>query len=148
MLVSDFIYQIGEYPKLREKSKEVSLEKISEKVAQEKFIYLKKCLVNYRELTGYGRGITAVQVGIPECFSVIFFNNELLLVVNPRITKVSKKRYLYPEMCMSANPIIAPTIRPAWIEFTYYNEKGKEKFWNMKDYTQIGKMMNRVFQHY
>jgi peptide deformylase len=147
VLVSDFIYQIGEYPELREKSKEVSLEKISEKVVQEKFAYLKKCLVNYRELTGYGRGITAVQVGIPECFSVIFFNNELLLVVNPRIIKTSKKRYLYPEMCMSANPIIAPTIRPAWIEFTYYDEKGKEKVWNMKDDTEIGKMMNRVFQH-
>lgn|ERR1700722_14049180 len=146
-LVSDFIYQIGEYPELRERSKEVSLEKISEKVTQKKFAYLKKCLRNYRKLTGYGRGITAVQVGIPERFSVIFYNNDLLLIVNPLITKISKNKYLYPEMCMSANPIIAPTIRPAWIEFTYYDEKGEKKFWDTKDDTEIGKMMNRVFQH-
>ncbi len=146
-VVSDFIYQIGEYPELRQKSKEVFLKKINEKVVQKKFVYLKKCLLNYRKLTGYGRGITAVQVGIPERYSVIFYNDELLLIVNPHITKISKKKYLYPEMCMSANPIIAPTVRPAWIEFTYYDEKGEKKFWNTKDDTEIGKMMNRVFQH-
>lgn len=50
-------------------------------------------------------------------------------------------------MCMSANPVIVPATRPSWIEFEYYDEKGEKKFWDTKDDTDVGKMMNRVFQH-
>lgn len=48
---------------------------------------------------------------------------------------------------MSASPIIAPTIRPSWIEFDYYDERGKLNHWRMKASTKYGKMMNRVFEH-
>lgn len=146
-LVADFIYQLGEYPMLREPSKEVSVEEITSKAMQKKFTYLKKCLTKYQKKTGYGRGIAAVQVGIPERFAVIYFEEKSLLMVNPKISRKSDKKYLYPEICMSSNPIIAPVIRPAWIEFSYIDEDGKEQFWNMKDDTEAGKIMNRVFQH-
>ncbi len=43
---------------------------------------------------------------------------------------------------MSANPIIAKVIRPEFIEFEYYDEKGAKQFWNDKD-----RLLNRVFQH-
>lgn len=145
--VSDIIYQIGEYPQLRQPSKEVPVDQINSPEIQKKFKFLKSTLRKYRKITGHGRGITAIQVGIPERFSVIFKEDELLLIVNPQITKISKKKYLYPEMCMSAVPIIAPTVRPAWIEFAYFDEKGRKQYWNKKDDTDKGKMMNRVFQH-
>lgn len=141
-LVCDFIYQIGEYPELRESSKEVPISKITSLEMQVKFKYLKKCLLKYRKLTGMGRGITAVQVGIPERFSVVYTPEELILIVNPKVTKISKEKLIYPEVCMSANPIIAPTIRPSWIEFDYYDEKGNFKHWDNKD-----KLLNRVLQH-
>ncbi len=146
-LVADFIYQIGEYEKLREVSKEISVNKITSKEYQKKFKYIKTCLLKYRKLTGTGRGITGVQLGIPERFSVIYTREELKIIVNPIVTKVSNKQFIYPEMCMSANPIIAPTIRPAWIEFTYYDEKGEKQMWITKDNTDQGKILNRVFQH-
>lgn len=50
-------------------------------------------------------------------------------------------------MCMSANPVIVPTIRPTWIEFEYFDEKGKLQKWITKDKTKLGKILNRVFQH-
>lgn len=146
-IVSSFIYQIGEYPELRKNSKPVSIGKITTPEYKKKFLNLKRTLLKYRDITGFGRGITAVQIGIPERYSVIYTPEELLIIINPKITKKSFKLLTYPEMCMSANPIIAPTIRPSWIEFDYYDEKGKLQQWSTKDYTDQGRMMNRVFQH-
>ncbi|MBI2011380.1 peptide deformylase [Candidatus Daviesbacteria bacterium] len=146
-LVADFIYQIGEYKDLRKRSIDVPLNKINTKEYQAKFRYLKKCLIKYRKLTRVGRGITAVQVGIPEKFSVIYTPEKYQIIINPKITKVSKKKYLYKEMCMSTHPIVAPTVRPSWIEFEYFDEKGNKNYWNTKDNTKLGKILNRVFQH-
>jgi peptide deformylase len=146
-LVTGFIYQTGEYPQLRKPSQEVSLKRITTDETQRKFAYLKSCLKKYRQLTGYGRGIAAVQVGIPERFACIYFDNRFLIIINPRISGKSERKYKYPEMCMSANPVIAPVVRPAWIEFTYYDELGRLRKWNVKDTTKRGKMLNRIFQH-
>ncbi len=140
--VASFIYQIGESEDLRKPSKEIPVNKITSSEYQKKFKYIKNCLRKYRKLTGMGRGITAVQVGIPERFSVVYTKEKLILVINPKVTKISKKKLKYPEMCMSANPVIVPTIRPAWIKFDYYDEKGKLQHWDSKD-----KILNRVFQH-
>ena len=159
--ISSFIYKIGESKKLRLPSKEIPVTKITSSETKEKINYLKKCLLNYRKLTGYGRGVTAVQVGIPERFSVIYkgqtitniknkkdvTDKNIQVIINPKITKKSKHLLNYPESCMSASPVIVPTIRPSWIEFEYYDEEGNLKHWDTKDETDVGKMMNRVFMH-
>lgn len=145
--VCDFIYQIGETPLLREPSKEVDIQKIATNDQQAKFRYAKDCLLKYRTLTGYGRGISAVQVGIHERFSIVYTPENLITIVNPHILRTSTTLLMYPEMCMSANPIIAPTIRPSWIEFEYFDEKGTKHLWDTKDATDSMKVANRVFQH-
>lgn len=157
MKTGSFVYQIGETPKLREKSKEIPVKEITTKETQAKLAYLKQCLIKYRKLTGAGRGITAVQVGIPERFSVIWMpqgkptklikEKDLLVIINPIITKKASTLLRYPEICMSANPIIAPVVRPSWIEFSYYDEFGKKQYWDQKDTDRNGKMYNRVLQH-
>lgn len=145
-----FIYQLGESPILRQPSKEVTLNDVLSEDFQAKIRYLRRCMRRFRKLTGFGRGITAVQVGIPERFSVIYMSEikgELLIIINPVITKHSEKKLLYPESCMSANPAIAPVVRSAWIEFEYYDEKGMKQYWKRKADDQAGMMYNRVFQH-
>lgn len=147
---SVFIYQIGESEALRKASNPVFLPEITTEVFQKKVAYLKRCILRYRKLTGVGRGITAVQVGIPERLSVIYMpeiRGKLLIIINPKITAKSKKLLRYPEICMSANPIISPVVRPAWIEFEYYDEKGRRQYWDKKDTTKERRMYNRVFQH-
>lgn len=145
--VAELIYQVGEYEKLREVSSEVSPDKIIAPEMREKISYIKECLVQYRKRTGYGRGITAVQIGVPERFSVIYTPEKLIIIVNPKIVRKSDKKLLYPEMCMSAFPVIAPVIRPAWIEFEYLDENGQKQTWQTKDDTDSGRILNRVFQH-
>ncbi len=145
--VSEFIHQIGESEDLRKPSRQVLPEIIITSEFQEKVQYLKDCLLKYREITGYGRGISAVQVGIPERFCVTYTSEKLLVIINPIITKSSPNLLSYPEICMSANPIIVPTVRPSWVEFDYYDERGDLQHWSTKDDTDSGKIMNRVFLH-
>ncbi|RJP45898.1 MAG: hypothetical protein C4584_02675 [Armatimonadetes bacterium] len=149
-----FIYQIGESPILRERSTEIPLEKLHTEEYQAKIKYLKNCMLKYRKLTGVGRGITAVQIGIPERFSVIYdpFKSEkekerLEIIINPVITRKSTRLLKYPEQCISANPIIAPVIRPSWIEFDYFDEQGNSRHWDRQDETLADLIMNRIFQH-
>ena len=141
-LVSHLTVQIGESNLLREKSQQVSISEIESKSIHQVISKLKKTLKEYRRLTGKGRGVAAVQIGIPLRIAVVFIYNKILTIINPKITKKSNNKYLYPEICMSANPIIAKVIRPEFIEFEYYDEKGAKQFWNDKD-----RLLNRVFQH-
>lgn len=94
-----------------------------------------------------GRGIAAVQIGIPEAFAVIYTPENLITIINPIIIKKSQALLKYPEICMSAAPVIAPVIRPSWIEFEYYNEKAEKKQWITKSDKKQNKILNRVFQH-
>lgn len=48
---------------------------------------------------------------------------------------------------MSEGPLFAPVIRPAWIEFSYYDEQGEKHLWNTKDTDLKSIVENRVFQH-
>ncbi len=140
-LTSHLTYQIGELNSLREKSELVKeIESSQTKLVISK---LKKTLKEYRKLTGKGRGIAAIQIGYPLRIAAVFEEKEILVIINPRIINRSKKLLRFPEICMSANPIIAKVVRPEWIEFEYLNEKGEQVFWSQKE----NKIMNRVFQH-
>ncbi len=140
--VSDLTYQIGQLTGLRKKSKELKLSEIKNLETQQIIKRLKKTLIEYRKLTGKGRGVAAIQIGVPLKIGAVFYQEKILTIINPKITKKSEDRYLYPEICMSANPIIAKVIRPEFIEFEYFNEKGEKQFWEDKD-----RLLNRVFQH-
>lgn len=148
--VSDFIYQIGEYPELRKPSRSVNISKLKTPEYKAKIKYMKKSLKKYRELTGKGRAIAAVQLGFSEAIIVVYDKDtkeESFMMINPVITKESKELFRYPEMCMSATPLIAPVIRPAWVEVAYYDEDGKKQKWITKADTDKSKMYNRILQH-
>lgn len=140
--VSQFIYQLGESEILKQKSKQVNPKTIKTEVVRDKINYLIDCLKKYRRITGLGKGIAAVQLGILKKIAVIYTPQKFIVIINPKITKISADKLLYPEICMSCYPIIAPVIRPSWIEFEYLDRDGKLNFWNKKDQN-----LNRVFQH-
>jgi len=145
--ISSFVYQVGEYPALREKSCLVTPSDITSPQFQAKLTYLRGCLKKYKTMTGKGRGIAAVQVGIPEQLLIFSRRSKLIVMINPKIVKEAKEKYSYPEVCMSANNLIAPVIRSAWVEIEYRDEKGKEKIWDVKATTKQGLLENRIVQH-
>ena len=147
---ASFIYQLGDSPALRKPSQPVPVADITSDDFKKKLAYLKRCLKRFRKITGMGVGITAVQVGIPECFSIIFaptIQQEMLIIINPVVTKQAAKQNVWPEICMSASPCIASVPRPEWVEFEYYDTAGKKQFWNLKADTAVGKKLNRIVQH-
>ncbi len=98
--IGKYIYQIGEYENLRQKSRAVKISEIKTPEFQKKVKYLKKCLKNFRKTTGMGRGITAVQIGVPQRFAVIYMpeiKGEMLIIINPKVIKKSKKFFVFPE---------------------------------------------------
>lgn len=140
---SHLTYQIGELEGLRQKSKDISVPEIKSQKVKSLISKLKSALREYRRMTGKGRGIAAIQIGVPLRISVVYENKKLMTIINPRITKKSSALFSYPEICMSANPIIAMVVRPAYLEFEYLNEDGDKQSWNEPD----NRIMNRVFQH-
>lgn len=129
-------------PLLRKPSKSIEVSKIKSADFQKKLKYLRDCLLMYRKLTGLGKGIAAVQLGIMQRFAVIYTPKKLITIINPKIIKISKRKNKYPEGCMSATPIVVPLIRPVWIEFEYHDENGDLQIWKGKNL-----LLNRVFQH-
>lgn len=140
--ISHLTYQIGELDGLRQKSQEVLISEIKSKKIKSVVLKLKKTLKEYRLLTGKGRGIAAIQIGIALKIAAIYLGEEILIIINPKITKKSKNIFMYPEICMSANPIIAKVKRPEFVEFNYLDEDGNKQIWDGKD-----KLLNRVFLH-
>lgn len=141
--VAHLTYQIGESDLLRKKSKEVNIGEIKSGKIQVIISKLKKTLLKYKKLTGKGKGITAVQIGIPLQIAVLYIKNQLVTIVNPKIIKKSGSILLYPEICMSANPIIARVLRPEWAIVEYFDESGNKKIWRSKK----DLIANRVLQH-
>jgi peptide deformylase len=147
---AQFIHQLGEMGTIRTPSGNVPIVEITSSLMKQKIMYLKQCMLKYRKITGVGRGIAAVQVGILERFAVIYTperKEKLFTIINPEITKKSEALLCFPEGCMSEGPTFAPVIRPAWIEFTYYDENGKKQYWDTKDTDRNSRLNNRVFQH-
>lgn len=160
---SQFIYQLGEGNFIRSFSEDIPLSEIKSVATKQKIEYLKKCFLKYRQITGMGRGIAAVQVGIMERFALIYLpasatprrwqaglpnrKEQMMIIINPKILKKSKKLYRRFEACMSEGPVSAPVVRPAWIEFEYYDENGAKCYWDVKDVDDSTRLYNRVFQH-
>src|SRR3989344_7881454 len=145
--LSKLVYHIGELEELRKPSNEVKKELNKTLEIKKVITDLKATLKKYRKLSGKGRGIAAIQRGIPLKIAVVYSFEKVITIINPKIIKTSAENYLYPEICMSANPIIAPLKRPGWIEFEYLDEDGIKQKWNKKDSTKETKILNRVFQH-
>lgn len=73
-----------------------------------------------------GCGISAVQIGILKRICIIKYNNEEIVMINPRITN-SRGEIYYKEGCLSAPGIYTDVKRAQKVWCTYLDENGKEK---------------------
>jgi len=102
---------------------------------------LKKIFLKYREMTGVGRGMSAPQIGILKNIVVIFSNDVLKTLVNPKITTSSEEMTIAEELCMSMGNLSAFVVRPKLITVEYQNETGK----SIK--LKANKEESRIIQH-
>ncbi len=88
-------------------------------------------IIKYRKIAGYGRGFAAPQIGISKSVFATFVDGKIQIFINPKISKYSKPKNYYRELCLSSGIFSADVKRPEWIEMKWTGVDGKthqEKF--------------------
>ena len=83
---------------------------------------LKDTLNNTKE----GCGISAIQIGIPKRICIIKYNNEYIVMINPKINRV-RGEVLFKEGCLSAPGFYTNVKRAQKVWCSYLDENGKEQ---------------------
>lgn len=107
------------------------------------FEELKGALLRYRDVTGFGRGLAAPQIGIRERAFVTYLGDEWKLFLNPSIVGAgsSSAESLYRESCLSCGPISVDVRRRARITATWTTASGKIEI------EELAGAEARIFQH-
>jgi peptide deformylase len=87
---------------------------------------LRDTLADFRSRHGFGRGIAAPQIGCSQ--QIIYLDFEYRgALINPRITRRSRKKFLLWDDCFSFPDILVKVVRNYSIEVAFVNEEGKRK---------------------
>lgn len=87
-----------------------------------------------------GVGISAVQIGELKKVCVIHYNNEDIVMINPKITR-KRGEIISHEGCLSVPELYGDFIRAQKVWCTYIDENGKERE------VSNGGFLSRVIQH-
>jgi len=88
---------------------------------------IESVLLKYREVTGWGRGLAAPQIGESKSVFITYINNQFEIFINPKILEKSSNTNFYREMCVSAGIMATDIERPDWIVMEWIDEKGTTK---------------------
>lgn len=73
-----------------------------------------------------GCGISAIQIGIPKRICIIKYNNENIVMINPKITNARGEVY-FREGCLSAPDFYTNVKRAQKVWCSYLDENGRER---------------------
>ena len=73
-----------------------------------------------------GCGISAIQIGIPKRICIIKYNNENIVMINPKITNTRGEVY-FREGCLSAPGFYTNVKRAQKVWCSYLDENGRER---------------------
>jgi len=114
-------------PRLRVRSSEV------ENHDAKAFESLAATLDAFRKQHGFGRAISAPQIGIAQRFIAVNLGKGTFFVVNPVITWTSGETFTMWDDCMSFPDLLVRVRRAASLSLEYVDEHGKPKVWNELD---------------
>jgi peptide deformylase len=114
-------------PRLRQRSAEVERHDASA------FEALASTLDEFRRTHGFGRAISAPQIGIPQRFIAVNLGQGTFFVVNPVITWRSEETFTMWDDCMSFPDLLVRVERARSLSLEYVDEHGKRKEWRELD---------------
>jgi peptide deformylase len=112
------------------------------KQAQQCASDLSTALGEFRKLNGFGRGISAPQVGYDLQIIALNLGSGDFHLFNPLITKKSDDTFTLWDDCMSIDDTLVRVRRHASIDITYLNSDGEERQWK-----NIDKATSELLQH-
>jgi len=114
-------------PLLRERSSPVTDFQSQKTIGQ--FAMLRQALDEFRNENGFGRGISAPQIGILKRMVALNLGQGCFIIVNPRITVRSKPKFTMWDDCMSFPHLLIRLERNLSIDIVYEDERGIEREW-------------------
>src|SRR5687768_5154914 len=94
---------------------------------------LAQTLEAFRKQHGFGRAISAPQIGIARRFIAVNLGKGTFFVVNPVITWRSDETFTMWDDCMSFPALLVRVERTKSLSLEYVDEHGKPKTWNELD---------------
>ena len=114
-------------PRLRVRSSEV------EAFDPAAFQQLADTLDAFRRQYGFGRAISAPQIGIPKRFIAVNLGQGTFFIVNPVITWRSDETFTMWDDCMSFPDLLVRVERARSLSLDYVDEQGRAKEWRELD---------------
>lgn len=91
---------------------------------------IKETLEDFRIRNGFGRGIAAIQMGIPKRIIGLNLGHGPFVLINPHITfRTVEEREMWDD-CMSFPDLVVKVRRSVGINLTYQDEAGNRIEWN------------------
>ncbi|HEX8253545.1 MAG TPA: peptide deformylase [Thermoanaerobaculia bacterium] len=123
-------------PRLRVRSAEV------ERYDAPSFDALASTLDAFRKRHGFGRAISAPQIGIAQRFIAMNLGDGPFFIVNPVITSRSEETFTMWDDCMSFPDLLVRVSRHASLSLEYVDEHGKPREWR-----DIDRAVSELLQH-
>jgi peptide deformylase len=114
-------------PRLRIRSSEV------ESYDAREFTALAATLEEFRRQHGFGRAISAPQIGIAKRFIAVNLGKGTFFVVNPVVTWRSDETFTLWDDCMSFPDLLVRVQRARSLSLEYVDEQGRRKEWRELD---------------
>lgn len=109
---------------------------------------LEDTLAHWRSTTGYGRGIAAPQIGVPQ--RVIFLKLpgvEPWPLVNPEIVGSSEEHVVVWDACLSFLSIFMQVERRRWVTVRYQNLEGETLSFDAGDDRDLSELLQHEIDH-
>ncbi|HYR26988.1 MAG TPA: peptide deformylase, partial [Thermoanaerobaculia bacterium] len=114
-------------PRLRQRSQEVDT------YDAEAFASLAATLDAFRKQHGFGRAISAPQIGIPRRFIAVNLGKGTFFIVNPVVTWRSDETFTMWDDCMSFPDLLVRVRRAKSLSLEYVDEQLHPRTWNELD---------------
>ena len=129
-------------PVLRSKCKPIK--NCSSKSTRATIQNLRDTLDDFHSRHAFGRGIAAPQIG--STVRIIFIRlNDFGPLINPKITKRSKKKFMLWDDCFSFPDILVQVRRHEWVEVSYLDEAGARK--KLKATNDLAELLQHEIDH-
>jgi peptide deformylase len=133
------ILQLGD-PQLRQISAQVT------DFSDSAFIYnqrrLHATLIAFRQSKGFGRAISAPQIGVAQRFIALNLGDGPLLMVNPKIVWSSAETFTMWDDCMSFPSLLVRVQRHQSISVHFRDESGQNREW-----LRLNQATSELLQH-
>jgi peptide deformylase len=106
------------------------------------FDELRATLDAFRAKHGFGRAISAPQIGVPQRFIAVNLGKGTFFIVNPVVTWTSHDTFTMWDDCMSFPDLLVRVRRHSSISIDYADECGRPQRW-----TEMGQAEAELLQH-